>query len=590
MIENVFLNGLQASGVQRLAWDVHMGIHVLTCKDKHRPVGEVMLELNKVHMCMRKDPLALDTALEVVKATSLSGRLQNDKALVTMETRIQQQMIMASHLAVFSWVEEVFLAAECTAPESSWASNLILTLGNQCEVSRSKASDFTVSSKLFLPTLSPILATVSFPRQIADRSGFIKKTFIMVVQQWLGYQTGQPSPEPFIRYRWVSVLQDTFGNSILLLPEVWNAWVHFKTHVLEDHRIRPLNMAAAFDQFLAKLNDHPAVIPGSPFRLVLAQADRLFTVWKQTLYAPDPTLTDPTPATENNALSAGNGPYVTAADVMFETAIDKIKSFLLLSLQAMDPQYHGPYTKAQQHMRHLPDRYLPLRELSPSRVHASKPGGAFQPLTIRTQSGSFSGACFRGCLFNSKAMLLHLGYFEDLDAWNKFIGAHPEKSKSFFCNQSAYGPCAKSRGIDNVPAFWELSAKWPKFLSDHSDEPTFLEIVSFFKEFPSIGDLAAFLLATDMVLAGVGIMPPPEVVGRLIFKMKKGGYKGMVKVGLIPAGADEQTTVDAFCNALKALDTQLTKDQKDHMVFNMFTLEHSFCKRPRVAKLKGVQL
>jgi len=589
MIENVFLNGLQASGVQRLAWDVHMGIHVLTSKDKHRPVGEVMLELSKVHVCMRKDPLALDTALEVAKATSLSGRLQNDKALVTMETRIQQQMIMASHSAVFSWVEGVFLAAKCTAPESSWASTLILTLDNQCEVSRSKASDFPVSSKLFLPALPPKLAMVSFPRNIADRGDFIQKTFIMVVQQWLGYQTGQPSPEHFIRYRWVSVLQDTFGNSILLLPEVWNAWVHFKTHVLEDHRIRPLNMAAAFDHFLAKLNDHPAVIPGSPFRLVLEQVDRLFTVWKQTLYTPDSTLTDPTPAVENNALSA-NGPHVTAADVMFETAIDKIKSFLLLSLQAMDPQYHGPYTKAQQHIRHLPDRYLPLRELSPSRVHASKPGGAFQSSSICTQSGSFSGACFRGCLFNSKAMLLHPGYFEDLDAWNEFIGAHPEKSKNFFCNQSAYGPCAKARGIDNVPAFWKLSEKWPKFLSNHSDKPTFLEIESFFKKFPSIGDLAAFLLATDIVLAGVGLMPPPEAVGRLIFKMKKGGYNGMVKVGLIPAGADEQTTVDAFCHALKALDIQLTKDQKDRMVFNMFTLEHSFCKRPRLAKLKGVQL
>ena len=88
-----------------------------------------------------------------------------------------------------------------------------------------------------------------------------------------------------------------------------------------------------------------------------------------------------------------------------------------------------------------------------------------------------------------------------------------------------------------------------------------MELFTFFQQFPSLGDLATFLLATHMIYAGVGKMPSPERVGQQIFKLKKGGYKGMIKV-LISPGADEQTTVNTFCQALQALNSQLRTEEK----------------------------
>ncbi|KAJ7731730.1 hypothetical protein B0H16DRAFT_1468906 [Mycena metata] len=119
-----------------------------------------------------------------------------------------------------------------------------------------------------------------------------------------------------------------------------------------------------------------------------------------------------------------------------------------------------------------------------------------------------------------------------------------------------------------------------------------MEMYQLIMQFPRAGSLIAQLLVADYVDHGVIEAPSVREMGKIIFKIHAGSFKGLAAFGyfdLDDPKVTESQVVDAFESLYGFLDNELTDDEKRNANFGTSMLEHTLCKYWRVFKFKATE-
>ena len=100
--------------------------------------------------------------------------------------------------------------------------------------------------------------------------------------------------------------------------------------------------------------------------------------------------------------------------------------------------------------------------------------------------------------------------------------------------------------------------------------------------FPNIGNLSALLICGDLVEAGILDMPSASDWATSINKMGKGSKAGIDTCGLVKKGCRREEFCKVFASLDNALQTELTKEEKDAMGYNIIMLKHALCKIKKI--------
>ncbi|KAK0477731.1 hypothetical protein EDD18DRAFT_1365298 [Armillaria luteobubalina] len=242
------------------------------------------------------------------------------------------------------------------------------------------------------------------------------------------------------------------------------------------------------------------------------------------------------------------------------------------------------------------DRLSIFRDLASSRFQSLWPGGLWDSDNLHTCAGFFSALICQG-IIHCTAYLEDPNnpvFFSDENAWNLIrYDLQHHQEEQYFCNQKAYSeaPSAK-RTSTNTSQYWNAAsdARYNWFLT--AKEPTpFLRLWNHFrstkfqdpnwehrwvKVFPKIGDLQAYLLASDYAIAGLATTPTHAEMAVVLWTVNARGIKGLRLLNL-PCSSDEEIT-SSFQYIHKYLSQAIPLQRQQQMKFNIFVVEHSLCK------------
>ena len=247
------------------------------------------------------------------------------------------------------------------------------------------------------------------------------------------------------------------------------------------------------------------------------------------------------------------------------------------------------------------DYYLPFRQHAPSLSNARQEIYAnIDRLTSDDGVGFFNILAFRGVFFGSPfAQSDRYRWFHSLADWELFrVTEKGEEDKydgeEYYVKKNCYGQAQTGRDLSLLSSYWNQRLLWND-LFDGSEKPSVTQVFrwlisSVTKDktkksttlFSNIGNLTGLLICGDLVEAGVLDMPSASEWALSINKMGKGSKAGMEMCGLVKKGCGREEFCKAFVSLDKALQTELTKEEKDVMGYNIVMLEHALCKIKRI--------
>lgn len=146
----------------------------------------------------------------------------------------------------------------------------------------------------------------------------------------------------------------------------------------------------------------------------------------------------------------------------------RIRNFILQTLPIVnEPTPQADDDELQALIKSDLDRYLPFRELAPSRQRVCKPEGPFDPEYITTKSGIFSALIFRGITFSAPAVFEdHDNRFDDLRKWQLYADVPEKEHQKRFVNMRAYGAANKYRHPSAAVSYWAGSEALSHWLEE----------------------------------------------------------------------------------------------------------------------------
>lgn len=250
------------------------------------------------------------------------------------------------------------------------------------------------------------------------------------------------------------------------------------------------------------------------------------------------------------------------------------------------------------------DYYLPFRQHAPSLSNARQQIYAdIDRLAHDNGVGFFNILAFRGVFFGSPfAQSDRYQWFSSLTDWENFQATEKDEEdkyvgEEYYVKKSCYGQAQTARNLSLLSSYWDRRLLWKDFFNG-SEKPSVTRVyrwlISSEKDekddatkktttlFPNIGKLSALLICGDLVEAGVLDMPSTREWAMSVLKMGKGSKAGMETCCLVKIGCDNEEFCNAFVSLDKALQSELTKEEKDAMGYNIVMLEHALCKIKRV--------
>jgi hypothetical protein len=281
------------------------------------------------------------------------------------------------------------------------------------------------------------------------------------------------------------------------------------------------------------------------------------------------------------------------------------------------------------------DHFLPIRASARSLQRLFEPGGPLHSLNIKTVSGMFSMAVFRGLTYHSE-FVQQQTYFANADA---FLAAVENLPKSQFVLADCYGGRVQKYRVagyeKNVKAYEEkvqlpsvnswLVRDTPSSPAHHSDSPSHgvpphvssptpppasespapaspsqdapaneahpptpppvkpkyedvLDTILAAK-LPFLGPLTAHLFVADYV--GCGLVEPPDAatMARVICRIKAGAVAGLHALDYFHnREVLDYIKEEAFIKLYEYLDKELKEDEKRLLDWGPICLEHALCK------------
>ena len=276
--------------------------------------------------------------------------------------------------------------------------------------------------------------------------------------------------------------------------------------------------------------------------------------------------------------------------------------FLRLLLPILSPTFIPPQgrcvlTKVFNNL----DFYLPFRQHAPSLSNARLHIYAdLDRLKSDDGVGFFNILAFRGVFFGSPfAQSDRYRWFHSLEDWRLFRATGKEEeekydNEEYYVKKNCYGQSQKTRELSLLPSYWEKRFLWNDFFNQ-PEKPSVTQVYRWLISteinnetkksttlFRNIGHLTALLICGDLVEAGILDMPTARDWAISIDKMGKGSRQGMEACELVKIDCGREEFCNAFISLDKALQTELTKEEKDAMGYNIIMLEHTLCKIKRV--------
>lgn len=108
--------------------------------------------------------------------------------------------------------------------------------------------------------------------------------------------------------------------------------------------------------------------------------------------------------------------------------------------------------------------------------------------------------------------------------------------------------------------------------------------------FIGMGSRNAYVMAIDLVYAGVVETPEPAALANILFEEKLGSYKILKEFGLLPKGAGDPKLqfADVFLRVKSGLEEELGPILMQKMDWDLFTYEHALCKFGMSKVMKGL--
>jgi hypothetical protein len=246
----------------------------------------------------------------------------------------------------------------------------------------------------------------------------------------------------------------------------------------------------------------------------------------------------------------------------------------------------APHTLTQEKIIEDRDRYLPFRQLGPSkRIILEDPHGPFSPTRLKTREGLFDALIFQLITQASPFLVGEKQVY--FGSPGEFQIATKGKDVHYFCNQLAIGQHNRLKNIPHIGTYWDHTTDWVNYANQ--DGVTLETLLAWFtghqqnrSRFFGMGNLVGWLLASDYVYAGLVAVPDASEVGEIIFKIDAGGKGGLELLGF------EVGTQEACAEAMLALWTVVETNFSSAEVLKMglepITLEHALCKFKRLYK------
>ncbi|KAI0686694.1 hypothetical protein C8T65DRAFT_701054 [Cerioporus squamosus] len=447
---------------------------------------------------------------------------------------------------------------DCLDSSQSWLS--ILTRDVWLKLTRQE-SNRVVQPADYFPNCPPALTPLSITRHENDTSpNAVCIQVITLLRHWLNF----PTNSELLSAYFVLHLVDVCGGNtdVLLLRGVWRPYKEIKAAVLNMRGQRWSSLRLShLVPFAEALHDLPIADASSRERACLDRESGL------------------------NAL------------------VEFFRDLLPLA------QGEAPTSAIQQLVDSDKDRYLPFRNLAPTRRAVSGPSGPFHATNIRCPGAFASSVINRALTFNAPAAKEagNPTFFSNEEDWDAFktdrnFSEHDKTSLAYFFNVRCYGSAQATRyqGMDDIDVYFSAEKDWEMLLAECGGKVPFLRFFRWAKQqvkrmhkdkhelrlqarLPLVGKLTAFLLAADLSYSGVVETPTVDEVGAIIYKNDLGSRAGLWKTGQLSSmNASQEETVKAFREVVEHFQEVIDYDDQKLVGLDAIMVEHLLCKYQRV--------
>ncbi|KAF6759706.1 hypothetical protein DFP72DRAFT_806004 [Ephemerocybe angulata] len=523
----------------------------------------------------------------------LKEKLQAGHSLRTIETYAKRGQLMLLTGAAWYWLEDNMRRAYQASKTngSHWLQRLATDV--KYGISTGKAITLDASHYHIDVPEDEAVVTIKARRQHAmklDTEENVLSVLRPVLVKWFAFPS---TIQEAARGKLVTILVSRFGPGVVYLSDVWEVYDHISSSIDPTSR-KPTTSST--DKWMSILTEALGGEDVDHVKEILVKVVDILAEATDGLVGHS-TLEDMTTSTGlEGEVGSFRGTYrVVRYSVeemnMFFDQIQRL--YVILDSPAIAP-VKPPRTalalekrifKFQELVFNNTDKKLPFRDKAISRRTVLQSGGPFSAANLRTRAGFFSVLVHRAITHQSDFLTIHgERMFSSLRDFKTRLAKYKGKEPTFFCTGSAYGAWTALK-TTNSDQFWEASGK-----PAHTDwllgscKTTFESLVSKLShsnEFPSIGPLIAYLIAADYAIAGVIDMPDDFTMGRLIFRIGKGGLKGLTALGFKVSTEDE--TADAFHALYDIVCKRISVERRAQMDFNVFVLEHMLCKFKRLS-------
>jgi hypothetical protein len=594
---------------------------------------------------MNSAPLDHSTAKSVQDIwASLKGLTRYSK-ITAVELRYTRSIIITSEWKLLSWLQLIICQSYINKSSTgNWLERLVHDIDNY-HTSNPKRTNEVIQfvSSNYIPVGELDVASFNFRipgyRMRLSQERTLTAT-TNCVKKWLNFPS---TPMDNLRFRAIDTILAVVPRSILLMEPMWRLYNSPIAVLMGIRRSRRLT-DVEFDKIIAvlrtSLDESGLLDPSSPMRLALDVLSDLNTVWVNTS---DPKAVRVPKAAERTPKAAASMSFIPSPPSLGITSEDltvKSKVFLnylkmLLPIARDGPTQHlNSGEKLISRVAKRPDHLIPFRECAPTRDKARHT--VYSGVTNRISPERFwSILVHRGVFYGAPFALEHGGHFSSLQEWTTYLEEEgSERPKDYFVSMGAYGPSNKHRDIDLIPRYWDLRNTWTTFCEKRftgymslfsflcsEDEPETVENINTYNpvewkkkpaggrlrekqskeakrranlmegeevtekpKFPNIGPLTALLICGDLAMTDFVEKPTVEQMAIIIFRLKKGAFLGLERLGLIQPKAMFQEVLSGFSFLYDYLDANLSDEDKILIHFDVSMLEHALCKYTRLVK------
>ena len=427
-----------------------------------------------------------------------------------------------------------------------------------------------------------------------------------ILRSWLCY----PSTNQCRVQAWlIHVIVSTFGRPALYLNSVWKTYTGVRRRCIDNQHwyissfqdVKPLQLAAT---------NHPLSNKSSPESSTLQKLATLIESFMANNLDSDSDILPLRGNSESQEGAASTKAH--QLDIPHQLVCLNERRVEVFARFVMDCLYiflgrEEINLTLKKAIDAMPDKLMPFREHAPSRLRIRGDNGPFTATYARTTAGAYSAVVWRGITFATPFSMNNRMVFTSYEDFNLACREAGKQGEAYFCDKGAYGQSNPLRMIEHAETYWKTLAngKWTEFVTERI--VPFVECYDFFMaghhppDFPQLGPLASYLLASDFSYCRPKVVESPTLPEMAIFihSFNKGAIAGLENLGFITprlAGkgkkvgkANLKETETALERVYDLLKEIIPAEHQEMIPLDLIMTEHTLCKFSRARGRKIIE-